>query len=159
MRIRWGRGIFIIAAGLVAGVLFLLWQHGQNRREAVQVVSKFADDLANHRETDLLKIVLSPAAIRNQTLEEQQEFLAKALTDEISLTGVEALKQHAEFGPARSVFPDEYSAWCQQAGVDAANCFAFKMERNGLRAEVILVKEGSAYRIIRCNNVKQMGGV
>lgn len=159
MKIRWGRVLLVVATGLAVGAVVLLWQHGQPRREAVLAVSKLADDLANHRGSDLLNIVVLPAAIRSQTPGEQQEFLAKALSDEISPEGVLALKQHAEFGPAKSIFPGDYAAWCQQSGVDADNCVAFKMERAGLRAEILLVQEGQTYRIIRCNNVKQMAGL
>ena len=46
--------------------------------------------------------------------------------------------------------------WCQQSGIDMDNCVAFKMERAGIRAEVVLVREGETYRVVRCNNVKQM---
>jgi len=30
------------------------------------------------------------------------------------------------------------------------------MEHAGIRAEVVLVREGNVYRVLRCNNVKQM---
>ena len=99
-----------------------------------------------------------PVAIRSQTPAEQQEFIAKALQNEISPAGVLAMKHHAEFGLAKSVFPVESAAWCQQAGVNADDCVAFKMERAGIRAEVLLVREGQSYRVVRCNNVKQMAG-
>ena len=36
------------------------------------------------------------------------------------------------------------------------DCVAFKMERAGIRAEVVLLREGETYRVVRCNNVKQM---
>ena len=99
-----------------------------------------------------------PAAIRSQTPAEQQEFLTKALADEISPEGVLAMKHHAKFGLARLIFPDEYVNWCQQAGADPDNCVAFKVERAGVRAEIVLVQEGQNYRVVRCNNVKQMAG-
>ena len=119
-------------------------------------VSKLADNLANHQGSDLLETVLIPTTIRSQTPAEQQEFLTKALADEISPAGVEALKHHAEFGPLESIFPSEAPVWCQQAGVNADDCVAFKMEHDGIRAEVVLVHNGQSYRVVRCNNVKQM---
>ncbi len=155
----WGRVIIVVATGLAVGAAVLLWQHGQPRREALHEVSKLAENLANHRGSELLETVVMPAAIRTQTQGEQQEFIAKALSDEISPAGVLALKQYAQFGLAKSIFPDEYASWCQQAGVDADNCVGFKMERAGIRAEILLVHEGQNYRVVRCNNVKQMAGV
>lgn len=159
-----GRVIFIVATGLAVGAALLLWQHGQPRREALHSVSKLADSLANHRGPDLLDAIVMPAAIRSQTQSEQEEFIVKALTDEISPAGVEALKRQAEFGPLKSVFPKEATDWCSQAGVNMDDCVAFTMERAGIRAEVVLVNDAPpatrhsspAYRVIRCNNVKQM---
>jgi hypothetical protein len=154
-----GRSLIVaaVAALTVCGV-FIFWQHGQPRRVAVQSISRLASDLANPRGSELLDTVLMPVAIRSQTASEQQEFIAKALHDEISPEGVLAMKHHAQFGLAKLIFPDEYVNWCQQAGVDADNCVAFKMERHGIRAEVLLVREGETYRVVRCNNVKQMAG-
>jgi len=97
-----------------------------------------------------------PVAIRSQTPAEQQEFLTKTLADEISPAGVEALKRHAEYGPLKSVFPKEAPVWCSQAGVNVDDCVAFKMERAGIRAEVVMLHEGQTYRLVRCTNVKQM---
>jgi hypothetical protein len=139
-------------------VVFLFWQHGQPRRIALQSVSRLASDLANPHGSELLDTVLMPVAVRSQTPAEQQEFIAKALHDEISPEGVLAMKHSAEFGPAKSVFPVESANWCKQAGVNADDCVAFKMERAGIRAEVLLVREGQTYRVLRCNNLKQMAG-
>lgn len=147
-------GIVATVLAVSSGILF--WQHGQPRRVALQEVSKLADNLANQHGSELLETIVMPAAIRSQTPAEQQEFLTKALAEEISPEGVLALKHHAQFGLAKSIFPDEYANWCQQAGVDADNCVAFKMERAGIRAEILLVREGQTYRVVRCNNVKQM---
>ena len=125
----WGRVVLVVATGLAVGAAVLLWQHGQPRREAVLAVSKLADNLANHRGSELLETIVIPAAIRSQTPGEQQEFITKALADEISPDGVLAMKQHAEYGPAKSIFPAEIATWCQQAGVNSDDCVAFKMER------------------------------
>ena len=60
------------------------------------------------------------------------------------------------FGGLSDVFPIEAAGWAEQAGVKPADCLGFKLERNGIRAEVVLVREGASYRVVRCNNVKQM---
>ena len=42
------------------------------------------------------------------------------------------------FGPLQEMFPQEAAAWAAQAGVKVEDCVAFKLEQNGLRAEVVL---------------------
>lgn len=119
-------------------------------------VSKLADNLANSRGAELLDTILIPVAIQSRTPSEQEQFLTKALADEISPAGVEALKRHAEFGPLKTIFPNEAPVWCSQAGVNVDDCVAFKMERAGIRAEVVMLHEGQTYRLVRCTNVRQM---
>ncbi len=150
--------IAIVVAAFIVGGGFLFWHHGQSRRVALQSISQLASDLANPNESGLLNAVVIPMAIQSQTQAEQVQFLTKALVDEISPAGVEALKRHAEFGPLKSVFPNEAPVWCSQAGVNVDDCVAFKMDRAGIRAEVVMLHEGQTYRIVRCNNVKQMAG-
>ena len=42
------------------------------------------------------------------------------------------------------------------AGVEVDNCVAFRMERGGIRAEVVLASAKNSYRVVRCDNVRQM---
>lgn len=159
MKIRWGRVIFVVATGVAVGAAVMLWQRGQPRRNALQEVSKLAVNLENNRGAELLNNILIPLAVQSRTQTEQQEFITKVLADEISPAGVAALKRQAEFGPLKIIFPNEAPAWCSQAGVNVDQCVAFKMERAGIRAEVVMLHEGQNYRVIRCNNVKQMSGI
>ena len=138
------------------GLGVLIWQKGKSRRAALQSVSQLASNLMNPNSSKLLDTIVIPAVVSDRTPAEQREFIVKALADEISSEGVQALKQHAEFGPVKSVFPNDYSKWCEQVGAKPDDCVAFKMEHAGILAEVVLLHEGDAYRIIRCNNVKQM---
>lgn len=124
----------------------------------MQEVSNLADNLANNHGAELLDTILIPVAIQSRTQAEQEQFLAKALTDEISPAGVVALKRHAEFGPLKSIFPNEAPVWCSQAGVNVDDCVAFKMQRAGIQAEIVLVREGQNYRVVRCKDVRQMAG-
>jgi hypothetical protein len=148
--------VVVAATALIACGVLIFWKHGESRRAALQEVSKLADNLANNHRAELLDTVLIPAAIKSRTPSEQEQFLAKALADEISPAGVESLERHAEFGPLKTIFPDEATVWCSQAGVNVDDCVAFKMERAGIRAEVVMLHEGQTYRILRCNNVRQM---
>lgn len=152
-----GLVVAAIATFFVAvGAICFIWLHGQPRRAAVGAVAQFAQALQSQNGAALLDSVLMPSAIQTRTPAEQTEFLVKALADEISPEGVASLKAHAEFGPAKILFPIDCLRWCQQAGVNVDDCVAFKMERAGIRAEVVLARDGATYRIVRCNNVKQM---
>ena len=68
------------------------------------------------------------------------------------------LQREGSFGLLRTLFPAEAEKWAKQAGVKPEDCVAFKMERTGVRAEVVLLREGQTLRVVRCNNVKQMAG-
>ena len=110
---------FLVVTVLTVGGLLIFWQHGQPRREATASISKFSANLSNPHGFELLDTILIPVAIQSRTPAEQEEFIVKALTDEISPAGVEALKRQAKFGSLKSIFPDESSAWSSQAGVNA----------------------------------------
>ena len=107
-----------------------------------------------------------PGSVRSKTKAEQLDFIRKSLQDEISLEGFDVLRKRAIYGSLKQIFPNEAKAWSEQAGVKPEDCVAFKLERNGQRAEVVLAKTSSIehpessiapmYRIVRCNNVKQL---
>ncbi len=146
--------LLVIAGGLSC----FFWKQGEPRRNSIKTLNDFSHALNSEDSAALLESVVLPRAFQGETISEQSEFLIKALQDEISSEGVLALKHHAVFGSLEEIFPDKASAWCEQANVNPDNCVAFKMERSGIRAEVVLVREQSGYRVLRCNNVKQMAG-
>ena len=135
---------------------YLYWQHDRPRRNAAQAISRLASALINPNSAELLDTVLIPAAIQGRTSAEQLEFLTKALRDEISAEGLAVLRRQGDYGSLEKLFPQEAAAWAGQAGVQPGDCVAFRLERNGVRAEVVLIQEGQAYRVLRCNNVKQL---
>jgi len=135
---------------------YLYWRHDQPRRNAAQAISRLASALMNPNTAELLDTVLVPAAIHGRTPAEQLEFLTKALRDEISSEGLAVLRREGSYGTLEKLFPQEAAAWAGQAGVQPSDCVAFRLDRNGVRAEVVLVHEGQAYRVVRCNNVKQL---
>jgi len=146
----------ILALVLVGNVCWFFWKRDEPRRAAFHSLEQFAAALQTGDSANLLNEVVLPQAIHGRTAAEQTEFLQKALRDEISADGLQALKRDGVFGTAKDLFPAETVNWAKQAGVRVENCVAFKLERDGLRTEVVLVRDGQNYRIVRCNNVKQL---
>ena len=150
-----------MVALLLAGALvsYRAWQKGQPRREALAALTRLEMALTGASPDALLKTVRLPSATRQKTETEQVDFLRRALGEEISGEGLRILKQQAQFGPLLSLFPDEGPRWASQAEVNPQECVAFKVERVGLRTEVVLHVDGKDHRLVRCNNVKQLAAV
>lgn len=155
--------IFGLVVVVMAAAVFIWIQHQDTPRKAcLRTAVQFQTALQSGDSKKLLEVVALPAAIADRTAVEQSEFLRKALADEISPEGLDVLQRDAEFGPLAKVFPNEASSWAAQAQVNVDDCVAFKLERNGVRAELVLIRkpgEGDApstYRIVRCDNVKQL---
>jgi hypothetical protein len=149
-------GSLCLCVVIGAGVWLYKWRSAEPRRAALSAVSEFEKALESNNPASLLQTVVLPAAIQNRTTAEQVEFLTKALRDEISPEGLAALSRNGSYGPLQQIFPNESKGWTSQAGVNPESCVAFRMEKAGLRAEIVLFHEGQSYRVLRCNNVKQM---
>ena len=103
-----------------------------------------------------LEQVLLPQVWQDRTRAEQGEFLIKALRDEITPGGIQALKQRAAFGSLSNLFPGEASRWAAQVGVKPEECVAFRLDHPEFRTEVVLLKQGERLRVLRCNNVTRI---
>jgi hypothetical protein len=157
----------ILILGIIATAVFW-WIHDEPRRDSLACLARLDTALHSGRRAELLRLLIMPAAVQSRTVPEQSEFLAKALNDEISPEGIAVLRQRGAYGPLQDLFPAEAEGWASQAGVRPDDCVAFKLERNGVRAEVVLLKPSkiedqsltgnSAFRIVRVNNVKQLAG-
>ncbi len=126
------------------------------RLEALAFAGRLEETLAGRNRLNVRDFMIVPGAYRQRTAQEQEDFLRKALKDEISPEGLAELKRTGEYGPLLTVFPEEGRKWAKQFGVSPANCVAFKAEKNGLQAELVLVQSSSLRRVLRCNNVKQL---
>lgn len=156
---------------VAAACVFWLWRCKQDepRRIAIHALDIFTAALHTGDSHTLLQTVVIPTAIQGRTAPEQTEFLTKALRDEISADGLAVLQRKGAFGPLTNIFPAEAQAWAVQAGVKPEDCVAFKLEQNGLCAEVVLARDAgiqnpesgtqNRLRIVRCNNVKQLAAV
>ena len=149
-----------VFAGLflsLAAALIIHWrQEDEPRRLCRDNLQQLAVALRAGDSAALLRSIVLPQAVAGRTAAEQSEFLQKALADEISEAGVAVLANKGRFGTLREIFPDKAAQWAGQAGVKIDDCVAFKAERNGIQAEAVLVREGNSYRIVRCNNIKQL---
>ncbi len=144
-----------VMVGAVSCLLYFHWRHDAPRRRALVSLRQFSGDLSSGSSTFLDRIVI-PDAVRSRTSNEQLDFIRKSLQDEISDAGLTLLKKQGVFGSLKEVFPKEAETWSRQAGVSPEKCVAFKMEQNGLRSEIVLFAENQTYKVVRCNNVKQM---
>ncbi len=157
MRLRAKAGL-LLAVLTFSVLLWWNWKRDEPRRNSFRALNRLQASIGSLDQSALLDTVLLPPALGQRTSAEQTEFLVKTLRDEVSSAGVHALKKGAMFGSLSKVFPAEAAVWTQQAGVKVEDCVAFKMERDGLCAEVVLVAQNGHYRVVRCNNVKQMAG-
>ena len=150
--------ILLACLAVVAGgvVFWRHWQKTEPRRAAIRSLGNLDAALRSGPATNLLDQLLLPPALATKTIDEQADFVRKALADEVSPEGIKALQREGQFGPLKMLFPTEAERWAKQAGVHADDCVAFRAERNGIRAEVILCKMPVGYRLVRVNNVKQL---
>lgn len=156
------RVVVPLTAALLAGLGWWRWGQEAPKREALATVRNLASALnepgpAGH----VLQLLALPASLAGRTPAEKLDFVHKALRDEISKEGVSALQRYGQFGPLKEIFPQQAEAWATQAGVPVQACVAFKLERNGQLAEVVLVRGPTpdgprGFQIVRVNNVKQM---
>ena len=97
--------VVVVLLLIVAGGARLWWKAGEPRRSAILPLQRLDLALRTANATDLIDSVLLPAAIQGRTAAEQTEFLTKALRDEISPEGLNALRKQATFGPLKELFP------------------------------------------------------
>ena len=149
---------------LAVGFLWFRWKQNEPQRLCLSALQNLHAALNSSGADTLLNFLVLPQAIQTKTTAEKIEFVRKALQDEISLAGLKVLQKEGAFGPLKEIFPAEANAWVTQAGVSVEDCVAFKLERSGLRTEVVLYRPSSinhqasahAFRVVRMNNVKQL---
>lgn len=128
------------------------------RRAALGTLAQFhaALDSSIDRQFCLLDCVSPPSVIAGRTPVEHADFLHKTLHKERSADGLRLLKQHGHIGPLQKLVTAEAASRTGQAGVKPEDCVAFCLERDTITAEVVLVRAGDTFRVVRCNNVKQL---
>jgi len=162
-----------LGAVLVGFLAWRWWAQDTPRRHSIHALKSLHAALDSADGNALLNSVALPSALQGRTSAEQFEFLQKALRDEISDEGLAVLRRDGTFGALTNLFPAEAEQWARQAGVNPGDCVAFKLERHGLRAEVVLARPSTlnslarrneaetaqpstSFRFVRCNNVKQL---
>ncbi len=152
-------GLLALVTGLAP---WFQWRQDEPRRACLSTIHLLEDALASPAPASFSQLVILGAPQSSRTPAEQNEFIRKALADELSAEGLAVLQRKGAFGHLTSLFPAEAQVWATQAGVRAVDCLAFRLDRtNGLRSEVVLTcGSGSAglpaFRIVRLNNVKQL---
>lgn len=147
-------GLLVII--LLATVAAFLWSAGNTKRSSLKTLSNLERVVNGDNQLVLQSMVILPETARNKSQAEADQWLRDVLRDEISKAGIRELKRSARFGSLTEIFPETATVWAEAAGRPPDECFAFRMERNGVTAEVVIVPDANGFRISRCNNVKQM---
>ena len=152
-------GMIVMMAGISFVFAWKQWKAARPKRMAIQYLDRFSEMVtAKSVEGNPCEMVLLPSVYRQRTIQEQNDFVRKALTDEISEEGVRVITSKGEFGTLREIFPMEAESWTKPHGINPDECVAFKAFRGGIRGELVLQMHGADYRIVRCNNIRQLAG-
>ena len=136
----------LVSAATVLAV-WVIWKHREPRRNSIHALECLETSLNSYKADALVADVVIPPALSQRTISEQAEFIRKALRDEVSPAGIAELNKGAAFGPLREIFPAQADRWSQQAGVNVDDCVAFRLERSGVQAQVVIYRNGSDFRI------------
>jgi hypothetical protein len=147
-----------VLAGIALDAAYRAWKRDEPRREVFQTAQRLLKAMRAPPSTGILEEVVVPPALESRTPAEQSEFLRKALQDEISTEGLAVLRKEGRFGTLKEIFPQEAEKWAEQAGVNAQDCLAFRLDRNGLTAELVVLRNEPFGKIVRCNNISQLAG-
>ena len=140
---------------VIASILLILrWDKTKPRRDAVRFVHGVYEQLFTANDADVLNKIVLPSSYNTRTDTEKIDFLRKALRDEISEEGLRRIAKEGEFGALLDIFPETGNEWASKAGVGAGDCVAFRLERNGIRSELVVYVGTTPNRMVRANNIK-----
>ena len=152
-------GLIAILACIAFVFTWKNWQVSRPKRMAIQYVNRFSEMVtAKSADGNPFEMVLLPSVYRQRTVQEQNDFVRKALMDEISEEGVRVIASKGEFGTLREMFPVEAESWTKPHGINPDECVAFKASKGNIQAELVLQVIENDYRIVRCNNIRQLAG-
>lgn len=101
--------------------------------------------------------LVSPPHLAEANPAERQRLVLDLLESEISPEGLVVLLEEGQFGKLRDVFPSQADAWTRPYAVSPEDCVAFRLQRDLLTAELVLLRlaDGS-FRVLRCNDIRQL---
>ena len=139
----------------VAVAVFFYHRHAtQPRRDCLRVLDSVALSLQGENGSDYRDTVVTPPFLRNSTAPEIRQFIEKALRTELSPAGLQTLSRKGRFGHLGDLFPDEAAGWVEPHGIPVKDCFAFSLEKNGIRVLAVLWRnEEGVFRLLRVDNV------
>jgi hypothetical protein len=144
-----------LLALIAASAVYFFWPN-PTRSRAIETLSVFDRALSAADGAKLDSLIQLPSSVAAKTPEDKARWIADVLSDEVSADGVAELRHHAVFGSLLQIFPAEAERWAEAAKLPVSECVAFRLERAGIRAEVVLHQTPAGFRVLRCNNVKQM---
>ena len=151
--------IGLIALGMIAAAaswrIGCLRHRSQEEWKALETASALVGAIVAGGSTQVVSMVALPAGLASGTEQQQFDFILRALRDEVSIDGMAVMRREARFGRLADIFPEDAQAWSSNAGVRVEDCVAFRLEKNGLRSEIVIATN-PARRVVRINDVRQM---
>ena len=142
---------------LICLILSGIWlARARAKMQAVDAGIAFAQLVELRDSAKVESLMVIPPSLVEKTPLERKALIFELLTSEISSEGAKQIASKGQFGPLKDVFPNDAAQWA--AGVPIDDCVAFRMEREGIRAELVLLKSADKHLVLRCNNVRQMAG-
>ena len=144
---------------LIAAIAAVLWWRASvrnDRARAAEPARSLAAALASGDRAAIRQLVVTPDFLAAKSPDERDQLLLDLLASEISPGGLTILQESGQFGPLSEVFPAEADSWARAFSVSPDECVAFRMENGDNPAELVLHRGANGYRVLRCNNVRQL---
>ena len=140
----------------IAGLL--TWHKRQlSRNSAAVAATVLAQSLANRDSQSLSRLITLPPALEDKSPAERSLLTMDLLDTELSADGLRILLEQGAFGTLTKIFPEKAVEWTEPYRIPPDQCFAFKLTRNAVTAELGLHRQpDGTFRVLRCNDIRQL---
>jgi hypothetical protein len=147
--------VLLLIAGSI--VSWLRWSSGAERKAALIPGISLCSAISDNDHASLRGLIPAPEFLKERSPVERDELLMELIGNEISPEGLAVLARDGDFGPLKEIFPGQADSWAGAFGANADDCVAFRLQRNGTTAELVLHRLPDAtYRVLRCNDIRQL---
>ncbi|MDB6005879.1 MAG: hypothetical protein JWR15_2866 [Prosthecobacter sp.] len=127
------------------------------RNHAASAGNQLGETIQRRDLEGMRSLVQAPAFLNDRSQPERDLLTLNLLEGEVSPEGLAILTKDGDFGPLRSIFPSEAESWSKALAVNAEECVAFRLQKGGFTAELVLHRQADdTYRVLRCNDIRQL---